>query len=130
MLKPQWSPEIQFGHLLQVIVISVQAIAVVGGGLWFAFSVVGDMDKRITRAEVTSRENVLEFQGKISKELWEQANRVSLIEQAVKNQSNVTNEFRGELRTQLKEMGDKVDKISNVVNNIQLGLANKVDRKP
>lgn len=131
---PKFSREINFGQLIQF-------IAIVAAALWFTFGIISDRDKRIEQVstEAKDRENVMRQQ--FMSQLSEQKTKIELLENRASFQDHSNSLWQTDIKTKLKELGDKLDTQnqtltrqldiqSKTLTQIQLGLANKVDRKP
>ena len=128
--QPRWSPEISAGQVLQSVIVFIQGSAILIGGLWFAFSIVGDMQRRIDKVESSAKEAATSQSQESKLRDQEQAGNIALLDRELKNQLTIADSWRAELREQLKAVNEKLEASNKALNMIQLSLANKVDRKP
>jgi hypothetical protein len=122
-LLPRWSPELNYGHVGQMLLVA-------GWGVYITFSVIANMERRIDKVERDAQQRVWEAERSADTKIQAQTAKISMIEQTVANQVSMTEGWRGELREQLKSLNDKLETNNRTLATIQLGLANKVDRRP
>jgi hypothetical protein len=115
MISPKWSPEIRLGDIVYAVVVACGGIGVLVTGIWFAFSFAAEM-----KAQVAGQ--AAEFNRRIEV----QDGKMALLQQ----QLALSTEWRAEVRDQLKGLNEKLEAGNKALVAIQLGLANKVDRKP
>ncbi len=120
---PKWSPEISFGQAIQAILVAI-------GGIWLAFGVLGSMRDQISAGAAQARDAVSAAERRSDTLLSAQATKIMLVEQDLRAQLAAATDWKNEMREQFKAVNDRQDATNKILGSIQLGLANKVDRRP
>ena len=119
----KWSWEVSAGQAINGALITV-------GGLWFAFSLLSGYDRSIINAKNDASARISALEEKVHLQEVSLSSRIALIDQSNAARVNDSTAWRANVTKQLDTMTGKMEQTNTTLSQIQLSLANKVDRKP